>query len=966
MCRKWIESEAALQQHLRICVNTGRKVMVLLQRLTDDQILACRFPQPQLEESRLHHECQLCGEHLRSAGLLKSHIDLHLTQNPCQFKCSFSKCAILFSSSCELKKHRRMHYQALKRMECDVCGKVSDRKSELKRHMQRHIKLRPFACNFPGCSYAAKFSFELQQHQKRAHTSILYSCWVCDENFKSNVQCKSHVAQHSSKMPGFFHCLRQGCQLLFKTGMDLIKHIKEMHDNDGQLQCNECGRYYVNKLQLRAHINWHCMFKCNAPRCSFWAQTEEDLQEHKRSEHTPHQFTCCYCGIRYKYIARFKRHLERHATDTPGVLKCLVADCTKTFTEAQELKKHVDTHDSENQYACQVCGKLFSSKFNLNKHKLQHKVDKIMCPVPFCKSSGSRLSKMHEHMKIEHIHDIQTTCQLCGQGFYSATQFKNHWFAHTRETIGVLKCLHEDCQEQFSVSADLREHLKQHNGINWCDVRGCIFSSYSPSHLQLHKTTVHASWPFHCQLCGKGFDWLQILQLHMKKHENGDLGAIECIKNQVKRRKFKKCRFCCVTFKSSSASLITHENKHKTETPGVIQCIHKGCQLLFISVADLTEHAVQHYGPSKSKEQSIACNCPECNYESKKLLDTLTCDIAECLFSCNVAFDMQTHQQTAHVQHIIQITCQLCGQGCFSDAQFKEHVQKHKTSTEGEIRCLDENCRETFSVLSEFRTHLKQHGDVHECDVAGCLFTSKSFMHLQFHKINVHAIWPHQCQLCGSGFEQSGDLQIHMKNHVTGSPAGPINECQFCGRILKCGSERLVAHVLKHKSEKLGVLKCVYKSCNALSFNLQADLRFHVDRVHPGNDDNGKTFESSDSLVKIHKTKKQPKDRRHYRHMYACQFAGCSSSFLLLEQLLEHTQSSHANSKDSKCMLCGKIVLQHALFWQHVAKHQTDKVGVVKCAYSTCNQTFTATIDLKEHVNRYHQFQLSASSSSIS
>jgi hypothetical protein len=159
----------------------------------------------------------------------------------------------------------------------------------------------------------------------------------------------------------------------------------------------------------------------------------------------------------------------------------------------------------------------------------------------------------------------------------------------------------------------------------------------------------------------------------------------------------------------------------------------------------------------------------------------------------------------------------------------------------------------------------------------------------------------------------------------------------------------------------LGVLKCAYENC-ATFFTKLANLRIHVQTEHSKQkkyvcDVSGCNFESSTSL-KIHK--KQHAMERRRRYLYICQVPGCSSRFLLLEQLSEHTQSSHANSQESKCMLCDKIVLQHALFWPHVSKHQTNKVGVVKCAYATCNKTFTATNDLKKHVKCSHRFLLSA------
>jgi uncharacterized C2H2 Zn-finger protein len=87
------------------------------------------------------------------------------------------------------------------------------------------------------------------------------------------------------------------------------------------------------------------------------------------------------------------------------------------------------------------------------------------------------------------------------------------------------------------------------------------------------------------------------------------------------QRKVNECPLCSKIIKDRG-QLQVHVLKHRTETPGVLKCIYKGCGQTFAVVSDLKEHSRHHWDLSKSEERSIVCNVPGCNYATttKKLL----------------------------------------------------------------------------------------------------------------------------------------------------------------------------------------------------------------------------------------------------------------------------------------------------------------------------------------------------------
>jgi KRAB domain-containing zinc finger protein len=475
MCRKHFPSEMELKQHLRSCIKTGWKLKVLVQRLSEEEILALSKPHSDGSQSHENH-----GENLKSTELLQQHADSHSTPIPGKIKCSFKSCTLVFSSLEDFKEHNEMHFQAMQ-FSCDVCGKLFTRKSKCRLHMQRHTKLRPYACDVPGCSYLGKVPFDLYKHKKRVHSSILYTCLLCGKNIKTHQNYKLHMAKHNKDMPGVSASIHQSCKQPFKNVEYLRKHPTVAQTNLKQLQCNQCSKCFASKSILANHIIMHWdwrPFKCDSPRCSFAAKRLQDLQSHKNKVHTLNRFTCSHCGKMIKDRVWFKYHEEKHKTNTPGVLKCLHFGCRETFSVTKDLRTHTKQHQTD----CE-------------------------CDVPGCLSTSQVNHDLHVHRRKMH------TCQLCGKGFHNSSRLKQHMHSHETEEPGVIKCAITNCKQTFTSRADLKKHLDNHEALI----------------LHQNESKINAN-EFECQLCGKIIKGRRsALHKHVVKHETGTPGVIKCI-----------------------------------------------------------------------------------------------------------------------------------------------------------------------------------------------------------------------------------------------------------------------------------------------------------------------------------------------------------------------------------------------------------------------------------------------------
>lgn len=137
-------------------------------------------------------------------------------------------------------------------------------------------------------------------------------------------------------------------------------------------------------------------------------------------------------------------------------------------------------------YKCNICDKVFTKQFSLNRHFYQH--------------TGERAHK----------------CRVCGKSFIQKTDMERHLTLHSDELN--FKC--SACDKRFKTKKNLDSHFTTH-------------SSYRPFHCSFCEKTfrVKRLWKFHeelhnpikpfkCEICDKGFAAKPYLMSHMKTHSD--------------------------------------------------------------------------------------------------------------------------------------------------------------------------------------------------------------------------------------------------------------------------------------------------------------------------------------------------------------------------------------------------------------------------------------------------------------
>ncbi|XP_075223083.1 uncharacterized protein LOC142325339 [Lycorma delicatula] len=371
--------------------------------------------------------CDLCGKNFKHVNSLYGHKRTHLDESEKKrHQCAI--CSKAFRSKFHLSEHMNIH-NGVKPYKCPDCGKTFHRSIQLRQHASTHLseqdKLMCFDC---GARFNRRNN--LQQHIKKCHDeNRTYKCRVCSEEFTTLNRLLSHRSSHKKagdrQLPTSEHCYPcHICGKVLPKKKSLEVHLVS-HSGENKCWCNICGKQLSSRASLRYHIralhcterSWHCQY------CGKGYMSRELQLIHERTHTGVKPYKCSVCNKAFSGSNSLNQHMQKHS----NARKFQCTYCLKRFLRKGTLNIHVRTHTGDKPYACDICGHRFIQKNDMLKHQKTHQIQTVVYNPPQNQSTDENI--VHEHLH---------PCESCHNTFSSKHELNKHKVLNHGITIPVI------------------------------------------------------------------------------------------------------------------------------------------------------------------------------------------------------------------------------------------------------------------------------------------------------------------------------------------------------------------------------------------------------------------------------------------------------------------------------------------------------------------------------------------------
>ena len=619
----------------------------------------------------------------------------------------------------------------------------------------------------PECIIKEEEEEEEEKEKSPGPRSPSLSCKLCHKVFARRKMLESHekLAKcqqpqakrlNQKKFPFVIRCA--WCWTAFPNKVDLKAHIVSDHDGVFPFSCDQCDKGYISKCFLVYHVDKvhkgivkdkeKLTFSCK--QCDKVYTAKQNLVLHVDKVHK---------GLVIPAPKRVKRKLPSHPCkqcDKSLSSKLNLANHIKKIHNSNVIQKPKSTQNRATSYPCKHCDGVFTSRWFLVNHidkdhlggtgivrkKLIKSEDKSTHPCSQCDKVYETNRSLQRHVKVDHLRTRKRFCEICGDSFYTNTQFIYHSnkVHHTED----IEC--EFCHRKFYLRSNLTKHIDaMHLKTTTFICNQCGKSFPRNCQLKIHVAKIHDQKKVFCEHCGKSFFLASRLKKHMannctrvKGDSNTDLMCTENCTKTKDSSPHVHCSKCDRTFAREVSMLVHFKVVH--ESAMLISC-HKCEDTTFDNNAQYLIHCNEVHNDEEHK-------CKMCPLKFTDLLS------------------LKNHKLS---EHRAEMKCTICEEKFYTSLQLEYHTNKvHGLNV---YEC--ENCPRKFYLQALCKRHNETvHLKIKPFQCEECSETFASKIQRLTHAVKVHNFSKFQCKICDRKFPGVNILNKHMaKKHSDVEPS---------------------------------------------------------------------------------------------------------------------------------------------------------------------------------------------------
>ena len=518
------------------------------------------------EDGSIFFKCKICEISYPSRSYLKKHVKTHIKDNP--YACEYENCNKAFARKGTLTEHRKRVHEKIHSHTCPICGKGFYDKRDKQKHIIIHDEARKNRERFlpPNMlkllNEVDNFNFD----GREIFSSSV--CDICGKIFEKPSEVKRHRdSVHNENKIALFTCKITGCTTTFSDQSSLYVHMMN-HDNgkrikieqqfkeekksssftknksssqvfkwgnivatpnEVKIKSEDCLKpVYENKAQVQMKEQNEAdddklknpMFSCDL--CDNFLSTQESLDVHKLIHNETTNYICEIekCKLEFNTKKRLDTHKNiDHGVDTTPAARMFhkCPDCGKTFPKKDHMKYHQRRHSEEKPFICADCGKGFKIKKSLDYHMKWHAgiadLQCDICDAQYVSPTALMLHKKHKHPGP--LSSALHSCHICGKEYIYKGQLSIHMTKHTGEKR--FNC--RECGKNFRLDGAYKNHLRIHTGIKEYRCSFCGKEFTQKQQLVVHERRHTGDKRHKCTICEKAFVEPATLRHHLKTHK---------------------------------------------------------------------------------------------------------------------------------------------------------------------------------------------------------------------------------------------------------------------------------------------------------------------------------------------------------------------------------------------------------------------------------------------------------------